>query len=175
MQLVTNPQVLSDLAQRHHNEFEVLRYQLELFDDISDEQLDSFVDDLAQPIIDEIDCTQCANCCRVLDVYLTPDDAQRLASGIDIPLDRIETHYIDKLAAHEVGEWGKFKQRPCAFLEGKRCSVYTHRPQTCRTYPALTPDFRWTLTDTIQGASICPIIFNTLIVLMDKINELYTE
>jgi Fe-S-cluster containining protein len=102
-------------------------------------------------------------------VYLVPDDAQRLAEGLVIPLADVDIRYLEHDSAAEVEEWGKFRQKPCAFLSGKRCSVYAHRPETCRTYPALTPDFRWTLEDTIEGAAICPIIYNVLAALCDEL------
>ena len=132
-------------------------------DKLDDAKLDTYVEQIAAPIIAAIDCTKCANCCRSLDVYLVEDDARRLADGLMIPLDAVETRYIDHESAAEVEEWGKFRQRPCAFLDGKLCSVYAHRPESCRLYPAFTPDFRWTLDDTIEGASLCPIIYNVLV------------
>lgn len=155
---------IKQLTADQQNHFEVLRYTVQWYDDTPDDELDALVDQIAAPIIEAIDCTQCANCCRSLDVYLTPEDGERLGPHIDIPLDAI----LDRESAQRVGEWGKFAARPCRFLDGKRCSVYEHRPETCRTYPALTPDFRWTLADTIEGAAICPIIYNVLVRLADR-------
>lgn len=169
---ITDLDEIKRLAAERHNEFEVMRYMVEFRDDISDAQLDAIVDAVAAPIVAGIDCTQCANCCRTLDVYLTPEDAQRLADGTHIPLDTIETRYIEQEQANQVGEWGKFDAKPCAFLSGKLCSVYAHRPETCRTYPAFTPDFRWTLDDTLEGASLCPIIYNVLSAMVEKVEEL---
>lgn len=170
--LITDPAQLPHLAKQRQDEFEVLGYLLELHYEVSDQQIDRWVDEIVQPIVDAIDCTQCANCCRSLDVYLTQQDAQQLSSGIDISLDEIMTH-IDSDSAQQVGEWGKFQAKPCGFLNGKLCSVYAHRPETCRTYPVFTPDFRWTIDDTIEGASICPIIYNVLVTLYNRIDDLY--
>lgn len=170
--LVTDLEQIKILAQRHHDDFEVLGYMLELHEETPDEVIDAWVDGIAAPIVEAVDCTQCANCCRSLDVYVTSDDAQRLANGIDIPLEHIMTH-IDHASARKVGEWGTFKTKPCGFLKGQLCNVYDHRPDTCRTYPMFTPDFRWTIDDTIEGASICPIIYNVLITLYHRIDELY--
>lgn len=171
--LITDLDAIQRLADAHRDDFEVMRYTLELRDDLTDAQIDAAVEAIAAPIVAAIDCTQCANCCRSLDVYLTPDDAQRLADGIDVPLDAITTQHIDRAQASKVGEWGVFKQRPCAFLKGKLCSVYAHRPETCRTYPAFTPDFRWTLDDTIDGAAICPIIYNVLMRMTEQVETWY--
>lgn len=167
--LVTDLDQLKILATQHHDDFEVLGYMLELYEDVTDEQIDAWVVGIAQPIVDAIDCTQCANCCRSLDVYVTKADTQRLADGIHVSLDDIET-IIDHNAAQKVNEWGKFNAKPCGFLKGMLCTVYEHRPETCRTYPAFTPDFRWTIDDTIEGASICPIIYNVLVTLYEELD-----
>lgn len=169
--LVIDLDAVRHLASEKRDDFEVMRYMLER-DSIRDGDLDALVDAVAAPIIAAIDCTQCANCCRSLDVYLTPNDVRRLADGLHVPVSEIETHYVDHESAQNVDEWGRFKQRPCALLDGKRCSVYAHRPETCRTYPALTPDFRWTLADIIDGASLCPIIYNVLVRMIDETDRL---
>lgn len=172
--LETDLERIKTLAQVHHDDFEVLRYQLENDDDLDDAQLDAFVERIAAPISAAIDCTKCANCCRSLDVYLTEADARRLAAGIAIPLNALLDQAIDREAAVVVEEWGMFRQRPCAFLASKLCSVYAHRPESCRAYPAFTPDFRWTLEDTIAGARLCPIIYNVLSALSAQIHTFYT-
>ncbi len=171
-QLVTDLDEVRRLAAARQDDFEVLRHYLQFRDDLSDAKIDALVDEIAAPIIDAIDCTQCGNCCRALDVYLTPDDAQRLAHGVDVPLEAIKTRYIDQERGQKHGEWGVFRERPCAFLDGKLCSVYEHRPETCRTYPAFTPDFRWTLADTIEGAGLCPIIYNVLVAVLERAESL---
>ncbi len=169
------PDLITDLAEvRRHAEaqrakFDLLRLLLERRKTLDDAKLDAFVEQIAAPIISAIDCTQCANCCRSLDVYLVEDDARRLADGLLIPLAEVETRYVDHEAAAAVEEWGKFRARPCAFLDGKLCSIYEHRPESCRLYPAFTPDFRWTLADTIEGAGLCPIIYNVLSELCDRL------
>lgn len=153
---------LPRLAQARRDDFDVMRYQLIANDDITDAELDAIVDQIAAPIIAKTDCTQCGNCCRQLDVYLTSDDAQRLSDGIHIPLATLLEAHIDQPRAQSQGEWGMFKHRPCAFFDGKLCRVYDHRPQTCRDYPVFTPDFRWMLEDLMGGAGVCPIIYETL-------------
>lgn len=169
--LITNLDQIRHLAAQRHDDFEVMRYLLELDDERTDEEIDALAERIAAPIIAAIDCTECANCCRSLDVYLTPSDAERLANGINIPLDEVSTRYIDRDSAAQVDEWGRFRARPCAFLHGRLCTVYDHRPESCRLYPAFTPDFRWTLADTIAGAGLCPIIYNVLSALADQVNN----
>jgi ferredoxin len=166
---VNNLEQLKSLADDHRDDFEVLGYMLELNLDVTDAQIDAWVDQVAEPIIDATDCTQCGNCCRVLDVYLTEDDGTRLQSAVDVTLDSI----LDYDSAQKVGEWATFRAHPCGFLKGKLCSVYDHRPESCRAYPVFTPDFRWLVDDVMDGAAICPIIFNVLMSLVQRIDEVY--
>jgi uncharacterized protein len=172
MNIITDLKEIQHLAVERHDEFDVMRYMLELNDDISDEQIDALVDSVAVPIVAAINCTQCGNCCRSLEVCLVPSDAERLAQGLDIPLEAIMTHYIDREAGEKLEEWGVFKQRPCALLRGNLCSVYAHRPDSCRMYPQFTPDFRWTLEHTIAGAGLCPIIYNVLNAMVPLVDAL---
>jgi Fe-S-cluster containining protein len=162
------PDLITDLAEIRQRadarraEFDLLRLLLERRAKLDDAKLDAFVEQVIAPISAAIDCTQCANCCRSLDVYLVEDDARRLAAGLLIPLTEVEARYVDHEAAEQVAEWGVFRARPCVFLDGKLCSVYEHRPESCQMYPFFMPDFRWMLADTVEGASRCPIIYNLL-------------
>jgi uncharacterized protein len=170
--LVTGLDEIRRRAAERHDEFEVMRYMLELNDDLSDAELDALVDHIAAPIIAAIDCTRCANCCRSLDVALTPADTDRLAQGINVPLDTILTHYADHQRGQTLDEWAVMRGKPCPFLTGTFCSVYIHRPETCRLYPDFTPDFRWTLQHTIEGAGLCPIIYNVLSAMVEVVDDL---
>ena len=161
---------LPALAAAQHDEFKVLRYQLEAIDHVSDEALDKWVNEIAMPIIEAIDCTACANCCRQLDVYLVPEDRERLAQVVPNVDDLLEYE-----RAKHVGEWACIGEKPCPLLHNKRCSVYEHRPQSCRMYPQFTPDFRWVISDMLEGAGLCPIIYHTLVAIQARIDELYHD
>lgn len=143
------------------DDYDAFRYFVEL-DERTDVELDGLIEEIAAPIITAIDCKQCANCCYSLDVYLTESDAERLATGSFIPLDQLLNDRIDPDRAAENGEWGVFRHKPCQFLNDKLCSVYEHRPESCRTYPVFTPDFRWTLGEILGGVGLCPIIYHTI-------------
>jgi Fe-S-cluster containining protein len=135
----------------------------------SDAELDALVDAIAAAILPFIDCTACANCCRAIAVGLTPEDMLPLAAVLESTPQRITTDYVDRKAGARWGEWGVFHESPCPLLRGKRCSVYDSRPQSCRDYPAFTPDFRWLKDEIIRGAGQCPIIFNVIERLKDRL------
>lgn len=161
---------LPEQARAARDSFEVLRYMLEA-DEADDATIDAWVDEVAAPVIAGIDCTQCANCCNSLQVYLEAGDAERLAEGLGVSAAEVEARYVDREAAAELEEWGCFRYRPCVFLQGKRCGLYAHRPESCRAYPMMTPDFRWTMEDGIDGAAICPIIYHTFLRLAEQIDD----
>lgn len=164
--LITDLDAIKRLSAERRDEFEVMRYTLEaMYDEPNapdDAEIDRRVEAIAAPIIAAIDCTQCANCCRALLVSLVPKDADRLAEAVEIPVASVIERYVDLERGAEVEEWGVFRDRPCAFLKGNLCSIYTHRPGSCRLYPQFTPDFRWTLEHTIAGTGFCPIIYNVV-------------
>lgn len=161
MTLITDLELIKQQAIQQADDYEAFRYYVE-DEDLSDAELDQLIEALAAPIIAAIDCTQCGNCCRNLDVYLTPADGQRLADGLFIPLDAVQETYIDHARAAQEEEWGMFRQKPCAFLQGNLCGVYAHRPESCRAYPEFTPDFRWQLGHILGGVGLCPIIYNVV-------------
>lgn len=157
----SNLETIAIEAEERRDDYAAFRYFVEL-DERSDAELDAMVEAIAGPIQVTIDCTQCANCCRKLDVYLTEADAQRVADGANVSFEQLIKEKIDCQRAAAVGEWGVLAQQPCSFLEGKLCRVYSHRPESCRTYPVFTPDFRWTLEDILGGVGLCPIIYHVI-------------
>lgn len=169
MQMQAELKFIALEARRRANDYAAFRYYVEL-DERSDAELDSLVMRIVTPIITAIDCTQCANCCRILDVYLTETDAHRLATGLGVPLEELIDGTINRERAKQEEEWGVLARCPCHFLDGRLCSVYPFRPQSCRMYPQFTPDFRWTLEDILGGVGKCPIIYHVIEQLQAELN-----
>ncbi len=130
--------------------------------DWTDSTLDALVDTIATGVAAQIDCTACGNCCRALTVGLTPEDIPALSEALHLPTGEMIAQYVDHETARQEDEWGVFRCRPCAFLAGKRCSIYASRPAACRAYPAFTPDFRYLVQPIVSGAGLCPIIYNVI-------------
>jgi uncharacterized protein len=173
--LITNLDEMRQLASEKRAAFEAMRYALEFDETRTDEELDALVDEIAAPIVAAIDCTQCANCCRSLDVCLVPNDVDNLSAALLIPIEDIITNYADEDLGEKHGEWAVIPQKPCPFLGGNLCTIYAHRPESCRIYPQFTPDFRYNLEDTIEGTFFCPIIYNVLNELVDHIEPISPE
>jgi hypothetical protein len=119
---------------------------------------------IAEGIEQEIDCTQCANCCRVATARVTERDVHRLARHFRVKEERIMADYAVKdeeedfiLRRREDGE--------CVFLSGNLCTVYEARPDVCQRYPHLVrgdgsiASRMWSMVD---RAGVCPIVYNSL-------------
>jgi Fe-S-cluster containining protein len=115
------------------------------------------MEQLAKEESSKIDCTQCARCCKGLTITPSSQDIKRLADYLEIEPLQFRLKYLKK--DHE-GDL-VFKQRPCPFLKQNCCSVYSARPQTCRSYPHLEKSHMagrgWHI---VENTLVCPIVFN---------------
>jgi Fe-S-cluster containining protein len=118
---------------------------------------------IAQDIEEQIDCTACANCCRVATVKIADRDVEKLAKRLGVNPSQFLAEYTREDV--EEGRVLKRNQNGCVFLEGNLCSVYEARPHTCVTFPHLTRGAGslvsrlWEMPD---RACYCPIVYNTL-------------
>ena len=74
--------------------------------------LDKIVQEVHNEVFQEIDCTQCANCCKTLGPDFTEQDITRIAKHFRMKLPAFEEMYL------QVDEDGDkvFKSMPCPFL-----------------------------------------------------------
>jgi Fe-S-cluster containining protein len=106
----------------------------------------------------EIDCTECASCCRELSPVLKPKDIERLAWRLQVPNPEFRASHL-----REDGEGFVFARTPCPLLDGNRCSCYRDRPKDCRSYPHLhKKDMTTRLLGVLENVSVCPIVFSVL-------------
>ena len=118
---------------------------------------------IAQDIEEQIDCTACANCCRVATVKIIDRDVEKLAKRLGVEPNHFLAEYTREDA--EEGRVLIRNEGGCVFLEGNLCSVYDVRPQTCVNFPHLIRGAGslvsrlWEMPD---RACYCPIVYNTL-------------
>ncbi len=114
-----------------------------------------------------IDCTQCGNCCVHLRPILAESDIDILIKALKVSRQKFKKVYV---MTDEEGDM-LFKKLPCAFLKGKKCSLYTSRPEDCSSYPHLYKDnFTSRLYGIFENYAICPIVFNVIEELKGKLN-----
>ena len=116
----------------------------------------------------QIDCTQCANCCRVTDVEITARDVEKLTKFLGMSRDEFLRDFTARdefddliLRRTEAG---------CVFLQDNLCSVYEARPQNCMNFPHVVrgsgsiASRMWRFAD---RAELCPIVYNW----MERVKE----
>ena len=156
---------IAAVAQRNRDDYAAFEHYVRFMwerEGRSPQALDALVDEIAAEVVPQIDCTACANCCQTIPVGLVPADITRLVEVLDQDMVAVCAQYVDHEAGQRIGEWGVLRNTPCPWLRDRLCMVYAHRPQSCRTYPALTPDFLWLLGPILAGVGRCPIIFNVI-------------
>ncbi len=119
---------------------------------------------IAKEVESQIDCTVCANCCRVATVELLERDVHKLMKYL-----RISEKDFYRDYTMETEDEGVILKRTeeagCVFLSGNECTVYDARPATCENFPhtirghGSTESRMWQMID---RAVYCPIVFNTL-------------
>lgn len=116
---------------------------------------------LGEEIEAQIDCTQCANCCRLTEVGITERDIHRLAKYLGMSSEEFLKNFSQR---DESGALIlKRTETGCVFLAGKLCTVYEARPQNCANFPHLVrgsgsiASRMWRLID---RAGYCPIVYN---------------
>jgi Fe-S-cluster containining protein len=158
-ELVTDPREVERLAEEREDENWAFRDWIKLEFGFDDEDLMSVVRELADEITAQIDCTQCANCCRKTRTALADDEMMRLADALAMTIPVLQETYL-VFEEERGGRW--YLPVPCPMLEGNLCRVYEARPDSCREYPHLHNDFRAASISRINSTYICPIVFNVV-------------
>ena len=94
--------------------------------------LDYTVQETHEEVFAEIDCLQCANCCKTTGPLFTEKDIDRIAKHLRMKPADFEAKFLrtdedrDKV----------LQTLPCWFLNADNtCSIYEVRPKACREYP----------------------------------------
>ena len=118
---------------------------------------------IAQDVESQVDCRQCANCCRVATARLIDRDIERVAKAAGMKVQQFLRDCTEK--SEEEGLILKRTEQGCIFLNGNECLVYDGRPASCQDFPHLVRGpgsllhRMWAMPD---RATYCPITYNTL-------------
>jgi Fe-S-cluster containining protein len=125
---------------------------------------------IGEEIEGQIDCTVCANCCRVATVELSERDIERLAKSMRISRAKFLAEYTEENEKDETIDL-KRTENGCIFLSGNDCTIYEDRPAICRDFPHVVRGEGRTHTrmwQFIDRACYCPIVYNTLEALKEE-------
>lgn len=123
---------------------------------INDNKLDDQFHEAHEQVFSEIDCLQCANCCKTTSPIFYPTDIDRVSKHLRMkPGDFIEKYLrIDEDRDYVL------KSSPCPFLgPDNYCSVYDSRPKACREYPHTDRKKMSQILDlTFKNTMVCPAV-----------------
>ncbi|HET6251184.1 MAG TPA: YkgJ family cysteine cluster protein [Tepidisphaeraceae bacterium] len=130
--------------------------------DLDPDEIDQRVFELTRRVWAGIDCTTCANCCKVVRPTISEEDIARLAQRLGIERQPFIDAYLEPAESKAGNPW-LMRTLPCPFLKDNRCSVYEDRPGDCRDYPYLDkPDFVFRTIAMINRIPTCPIVYEVI-------------
>lgn len=110
-----------------------------------------------EEVFQEVECLECANCCKTTSPIFYQNDVQRVAKALRMRPGDFAEKYL------KVDEDGDFvlKSSPCPFLDPDNyCTVYEDRPKACREYPHTDRKKMVQITElTLRNTLVCPAVF----------------
>ncbi len=100
-------------------------------------------------------------------VLINDAEADNLSGHLGQSRETFDEKYLEK------GSNGLMimNRMPCHFLNDNKCTVYEHRFEGCKEFPALhLPNFKDRLFTTFMHYERCPIIFNVVEQLKDAMS-----
>lgn len=123
-------------------------------------KVDDLFHSVHNKVFEEVDCLQCANCCKTTSPIFYATDISRMAKSLRMrPGDFIDRY----LRIDEDGDY-VLKSSPCPFLDAENyCMVYGDRPRACREYPHTDRKKVMQLNElTLKNTMVCPAVFQIL-------------
>lgn len=118
--------------------------------------LDEQFHELHDEVFREIDCLECANCCKTTSPIFRDIDIDRLAVHLRVRPAELVDRYLH---LDNEGDY-VLNTAPCPFLGPQNyCSVYEARPKACREYPHTDrKNMLQILPLTLRNTLVCPAV-----------------
>lgn len=121
--------------------------------------------ELHDDAFEEIDCLDCANCCKNYSPRFKNPDIKRIAKRLGMK----EGAFVEEYLKLDEENDYVLQQQPCPFLAADNtCDIYDDRPSDCRRFPYTDEDViikRVPLT--LKNSTFCPITYRVL----DRLKE----
>ncbi|MFY8035891.1 MAG: YkgJ family cysteine cluster protein [Cyclobacteriaceae bacterium] len=119
-------------------------------------EVDDAFHEVHEEVFQEMDCLQCANCCKTTSPIFYQTDIERVAKALRLkPGD-----FIEKYLRIDEDKDYVLKSSPCPFLDAENyCNVYAYRPKACREYPHTDRKKMVQIMDlTHKNTLVCPAV-----------------
>lgn len=119
--------------------------------------LDYVAQQIHEEVFEEIDCLQCANCCKTTGPLFTDKDIERISKHLRMkPVD-----FESKFLKTDEDQDMILQNLPCFFLnKDNTCNIYEVRPKACREYPHTDRKKIYQINSlTLKNTVICPAAY----------------
>lgn len=121
-------------------------------------EIDEIVHRINKEITQQIDCTNCANCCKEMSPIVKKNEIIKISKRLGLSKNKFIKEY---LTYDDSDEEYLINKKPCPFLKDKRCEIYDIRPEDCRSFPHLWKNgFLSRLIGVVENYAVCPIVYN---------------
>jgi uncharacterized protein len=120
---------------------------------------------LASDVQQQIDCTNCANCCRHSVVSVNKLEIENIARHLGMTPEAVARLYTVPDSDAPNSRTLLNSREGCVFLDSNLCMIYDARPRTCRDFPHVaigTHSLASRPSSLARWAALCPNIFNAL-------------
>ena len=119
-------------------------------------ELDELIYELHEQAFKEINCLECANCCKSISPSVKDNDIQKIARTLKIKPSAV----VDQYMYLDDEQDYVMKTSPCPFLmPDNYCEIYTSRPLACKGYPHTDHNKMHQILDlTLKNTKICPAV-----------------
>ena len=113
-----------------------------------------------EQVFSEINCLDCANCCKTTPALVTHEDINRITKHLQFSSKEFISKYVTK---DEDGDT-ILNKTPCSFLAtDNKCIIYEVRPFACKDYPHTNrKKMHQILELTVKNTEICPAVVRIL-------------
>lgn len=123
-------------------------------------KLDEIAEHTHDEVFTDIDCLDCANCCKSIPPIVLNTDIKRISKHLGLS----ESGFASKYVTQDTDGDSVMNASPCPFLgEGNLCDIYDVRPKACRQYPH-TDNFEFRKNAKLHAinATYCPGVYHIL-------------
>ncbi|MDO5656150.1 MAG: YkgJ family cysteine cluster protein [Flavobacteriaceae bacterium] len=142
---------LAKAAQPQHKQF------LNFLKKKKPKDLDVVAQQAHNEVFEEIDCLNCANCCKTTGPLFTERDIDRISAKLKLKPHQFIAKYLHK---DEENDW-VLNTLPCPFLGmDNYCMIYDVRPKACAEFPHTDRRKLYQINHlTIKNTLICPAAY----------------